>query len=102
MPEFLTNLLNRLRGERGTDMRLLCRELLSQRGEASQTVLAQRIIEQYKKRDAAGKLAFFQMLATEFAADQNAIKRAIEGYEYSPEPEKIAALAAAAEAPRQE
>jgi malonyl-CoA decarboxylase len=102
MPEFLTNLLNRLRGERGTDMRLLCRELLSQRGEASQTVLAQRIIEQYKKRDAAGQLAFFQMVATEFAPDQNAIKRAIEEYEHSREPEKIAALAAAAEAPRQE
>jgi malonyl-CoA decarboxylase len=102
MPEFLTNLLNRLRGERGTDMRLLCRELLSQRGEASQTVLAQRIIEQYKKLDAAAELRFFQMLGVEFAPDHNAIKRAVEEYDRSPEPATIAALAATAEAPRQE
>jgi malonyl-CoA decarboxylase len=102
MPEFLTHLLNRLRGERGSDMRLLCRELLSQRGEASQTVLAQRIIEEYKKLDMAGQLAFFQMLAADFAPDQNVIKHAVAEYDGSPEPAKMAALAAAAEGPRQE
>jgi malonyl-CoA decarboxylase len=102
MPEFLSNLLSRLRGARGNDMRLLCRELLSQRGEASQTVLAQRIIEQYKKLDAAGQLVFFQMLAVEFAPDPNAIKRAVEEYDHSADSTKVAALAAAAEGPRQE
>ena len=102
MPEFLANLLNRLRGERGTDMRLLCRELLSQRGEASQTVLAQRIIEQYRKLDIAGQLAFFQMLAADFAPDDNAIRHAVDEYGRAPEPARMAALAAAAEGPRQE
>ncbi len=102
MPEFLTNLLRSLRGARGADMRLLCRQLLSQRGEASQTVLARRIIEQYKKMDSARRLAFFEMLAQEFAPDQEAIQHAVEEYERVHTPASIAALAAAAEAPRQE
>lgn len=102
MPQFLTNLLQSLRGSRGTDMRVLCRELLSQRGEASQTVLAQRIIEQYSKLDAAPQLEFFQMLAADFAPDQAVIDRAIEEYSRAGDGTKLAALAAAVESPRQE
>ena len=66
MPQFLATLLRNLRGARGTDMRMLCTQLLSQRGEASQTVLAQRILEQYRAMDSAQQLAFFQMLAAGF------------------------------------
>ena len=102
MPQFLTNLLHTLRGSRGTDMRVLCRELLSQRGEASQTVLAQRIIEHYRKVDAARRLEFFQMLAGDFAPDQAAIRRAVEEYSRAADGTKLAALAAAVESPRQE
>jgi len=102
MPEFLTNLLRSLRGARGTDMRLLCSQLLSQRGEASQTVLAQRIIEQYKAMDSARQLAFFEMLARDFAPDEKALQRALEDYNHAATPATIAALAAAAEPPRQE
>jgi malonyl-CoA decarboxylase len=83
-------------------MRLLCRELLSQRGEASQTVLAQRIIEQYKKLDTKAQLEFFQMLAKDFAPDQNAIQKAVEEYRQSPDPAKTAALGSAVEGTRQE
>jgi len=102
MPEFLTNLLRSLRGARGADMRLLCRQLLSQRGEASQTVLAQRIIEHYKRMDSARRLAFFQMLAGEFVPDPAVIRLAVEEYQRGHTPASIAALATAAEAPRQE
>ncbi|MBZ5523143.1 MAG: malonyl-CoA decarboxylase [Acidobacteriia bacterium] len=102
MPEFLSNLLRSLRGPSGKDMLLLCRQLLSQRGEASQTVLARRIIEQYKAMDSARRLEFFEILAREFGPDQNAIQSAIEEYRRSASPASAAALSAAAEAPRQE
>jgi malonyl-CoA decarboxylase len=102
MPQFLTNLLHTLRGSRGTDMRVLCRELLSQRGEASQTVLAQRIIEQYNQMDAARRRDFFQMLASDFAPDHATIQRAVEEYSRAADGTRLAALAAAVEPPRQE
>jgi malonyl-CoA decarboxylase len=102
MPEFLNHLLNRLRGARGGDMRVLCHELLSQRGEASQTVLAQRIIERYKQMGAEGHLGFFSMLASDFVADPQRIDQAVEEYRQAPDPEKLAQVAAAVESPRQE
>ena len=102
MPQFLATLLRNLRGARGTDMRVLCTQLLSQRGEASQTVLAQRILEQYRAMDSAQQLAFFQMLALDFSPDRDAIQRAIEAYRHSPGAATAAALESAAEPPRQE
>ncbi len=102
MPQFLATLLRSLRGERGADLRLLCRQILSQRGEASQTVLAQRIFEQYKAKDPAQQLAFFEMLALEFVPEPNAVRRAVEQYGRAEDPASLAALAAAVEPPRQE
>src|SRR5713226_5180898 len=102
MPQFFSNLLRSMGGPRGSDMQLLCRQLLSQRGEASQTVLAQRIFEQYQAMNAARRLEFFQMLAAEFGPDQGAIQKAMEEYRLTPSAACAAALSAAAEAPRQE
>ncbi|MBZ5568935.1 MAG: malonyl-CoA decarboxylase [Acidobacteriia bacterium] len=102
MPQFFATLLRSLRGARGTDMRLLCTQLLSQRGEASQTVLAQHILEQYKQLDSAQQLAFFQMLAFDFAASRDAVQRALEEYRRAPTAASVAGLAQAAEPPRQE
>jgi malonyl-CoA decarboxylase len=102
MPQFFSNLLRSIAGPRGTDMRLLCQQLLSQRGEASQTILAQRIFAQYRAMNAASRLEFFEMLAAEFGPDEASIQKAIEVYQASPSPECAAALSAAAEAPRQE
>ncbi|HYX53651.1 MAG TPA: malonyl-CoA decarboxylase family protein [Candidatus Limnocylindrales bacterium] len=102
MPEFLNNLLQRLRGERGNNMQLLCRELLSHRGEASQTVLAQHIIEQYRQMGSEQQLKFFQLLANDFGTDKQVIQKAIENYGRGATPVNEAALAAATEPPRQE
>ena len=102
MPEFFTSLLRSLRGARGTDMRLLCREVLSTRGEASQTVLAQRILEHYQEMDSDQKLEFFQMLAGEFSPDEHAILRAMADYTRESNAATVAALNAAVEPPRQE
>jgi malonyl-CoA decarboxylase len=101
MPGFLANLLESLRGRR-TDMPFLCRKLLSERGEASQTALAQEIINAYGRMNPAQRLSFFKMLDREFSADEAAIRRAAAAYERSRSAENLAALSAAVEAPRQE
>jgi malonyl-CoA decarboxylase len=102
MPRFVATLLRSLSGTRGTDMRSLCRQLLSQRGEVSQTVLASRILQQYKSMDSAQQLAFFQMLASEFAPDNKLMQSALTAYQHEATPATAAALFAAFEPPRQE
>jgi malonyl-CoA decarboxylase len=102
MPGFLHNLLRVVRERRGTDMRFLCRLLLSERGEASQTALAQEIITTYRTMNAAQRRDFFEMLCNEFSPEKAAIRRAATGYEQTPGPESLAALFAAVEPPRQE
>ncbi len=102
MPGFLTNLLQSLRERRGIDMRFLCRRLLSERGEASQTALAQEIIDSYAAMDSEQRRAFFEMLSHDFSPNQEAVLRAAEEYERAPDAKTLAALSAAVEPPRQE
>ncbi|SRR5258708_18375720 len=75
MPQFFSNLLRSMGGPRGSDMQLLCRQLLSQRGEASQTVLARRIFAQYQSMSPVRKLEFFEMLAAEFGLTRAQFKK---------------------------
>jgi malonyl-CoA decarboxylase len=102
MPGFLSNLLRMQRQRRGTDMRFLCRHLLSEAGDASQTALAQQIINSYRAMNSAQRLAFFEMLCREFSPDEAGIRRAIAEYQRTPGPITVTALSAAVEAPRQE
>ena len=102
MPGLVTNLLRVLRERRGTDMRFLCGHLLSERGEASQTVLAQEIINAYRAMNAKERLGFFEMLSREFSPDRAAIVSAVAAYKHEPGTHTLNALAAAVEAPRQE
>ena len=102
MPGFLSNLLRLLRERRGTDMDFLCHHLLSERGEASQTVLAQEIIRAYTGMNSAERRKFFEMLCRNFGPDEAAIVRAAAAYKRTPDAGSLAALSAAVEAPRQE
>ncbi len=102
MPGFLDKLLRILHTRRGKDLRFLCRHLLSQRGEASQTALAQEIINSYGAMDSKQKLKFYEMLSTEFSPSPEVVKRAASEYLANPSKRNLAALSAAAEAPRQE
>lgn len=102
MPGFLSNLLRLLRERRGTDMDFLCHHLLSERGEASQTVLAQEIIRAYTAMNSAERRGFFEMLSRKFGPDEAAIVRAAAAYKQTPDAKNLAALAAVVEAPRQE
>jgi malonyl-CoA decarboxylase len=102
MPGFISNLLRVLGGGRGEDMRFLCQQLLSERGEASQTVLADKIIQTYAAMTPAKRRGFFGMLNRDFSPDEAAIRRAAAEYEKTPSPQSLAALSATVEAPRQE
>ena len=99
---FLSNLLRLLRERRGADMDFLCHHLLSERGEASQTVLAQQIIKAYSAMNSGERRHFFEMLCRNFAPDESAILNAAAEYKRMPGPASLAALSAAVEAPRQE
>jgi malonyl-CoA decarboxylase len=102
MPGFLSKLLRVLRERRGSDMSFMCSHLLSERGEASQTALAQEIITAYGAMNDRQKLLFFEMLSREFAPNQAAILAAAAKYRSAPGPATLAALTAAVESPRQE
>src|SRR5260370_8626514 len=84
MPAFLDKLLKILQGRRGKDMRFLCSHLLSQRGEASQTALAQEIINTYAAMDSIQRIRFYKMLSGEFAPDQKSLHRTPTAYLQNP------------------
>src|SRR5712671_2238746 len=102
MPGFLSKLLRVLRERRGTDLSFICRHLLSERGEASQTALAQEIINAYGAMNDAQRLQFLEMLSRDFAPSQADILGAASDYRRAPGPPTLAALTAAVESPRQE
>src|ERR1700716_433432 len=102
MPTFLDKLLKILRSRRGKDMRFLCRHLLSQRGEASQTALAQEIINTYAAMDSTQRIRFYEMLCAEFSPDPKALHRTATDYLENPNELNLSLLSAAVEPPRQE
>ncbi len=101
MPGFLSNLLQSLHGRR-RDMRFLCHRLLSERGEASQTAIAQEIIATYNSMKPEQRPAFFEIMSREFSPDEADVRRAAAAYEGAPSTATLAALSEAVEAPRQE
>jgi malonyl-CoA decarboxylase len=102
MPGFLSNLVRALHERRGTDMRFLCRHLISERGEASQTALAQEIISCYNKMNEGRRREFFGMLCREFSPDEKIIREAAARYQSKPDTESLTELFEAVEPPRQE
>ena len=101
MPGFFSNLVQSLQGRR-KDMRFLCHRLLSERGEASQTAIAQEIISAYNSMKPDQRPAFFEILTREFSPDPAKIRAAVGEYERAPGDETLASLSEAVEAPRQE
>jgi malonyl-CoA decarboxylase len=89
-------------GRRPATLAQMCHELLRLKGEASVTVVAHRILSQYRALDDTGKLGFFATLAEEFACDRKQLLSAIAVYQGEPTPANAVRLSEAAEAPRQE
>jgi malonyl-CoA decarboxylase len=84
------------------DLGGICRALLSERGEASGIALARELVALYRGLDAAGREAFFTMLAREFGPDHAAVAAAARAFVAEPSAAGALALAEAAEPPRRE
>jgi malonyl-CoA decarboxylase len=82
--------------------RQLASTLLSERGEASGAQLARELLEVLRALDAADRHGFQRHLATEFHPDKAALRSAAERYLADSAAETAAALAQAADPPRQE
>src|SRR6476646_158690 len=82
--------------------RQLAATLLSQRGEASGAQVARELHQMLRALDADDRHSFQRYLATEFQPDKAALRTAAERYLADTTAEAAAALAQAADPPRQE
>ncbi len=107
----MTSMLNTikalaLRGKRdGLRVRklvLACRQLLSERGEASGVSLAQQTLALYAALSKEEQGAFFQSLKTDFSPDPVKVLAAANAYAESPDSEHLSVLTHQVEPPRQE
>ncbi len=80
----------------------LCEALLSGRGEASGTAMAREVLDRYRHLDEAGRLSFFETLATAYGPDREKLSQAIESWRAQPTDEDASDLHFASEPRRQE
>jgi malonyl-CoA decarboxylase len=86
-----------------TPIEKLCRDLVSERGEASGSAIAQEISERYRGLNATDRLRFFEgLLGEAWLADPDEILRLARAYHARPGPAELAKLFPAAEPRRQE
>ncbi len=80
----------------------LCRDLLSERGEASGIALAREVTAAYDAMNEARRLEFFALLDARFSPDAEAVLEAADVYRGRQDPDTLLALIRAVEPPRQE
>jgi malonyl-CoA decarboxylase len=80
----------------------LCRSLLSETGEVSGVRLATEALEVYKSLDATSLAAFFDLLATQFSPDPQAVGGAADAYRKEPSAANLSRLLSVVEPARQE
>src|SRR5258705_2971070 len=80
----------------------LAATLLSERGEASGALVARELQQMLRLLDASDRHRFQRYLASEFQPDKTALRTAAERYLANTTAEAAAALAQAADPPRQE
>ena len=80
----------------------LCRALLTGQGEVSGMKRAAEVLLRYGQATEAEKRAFFRFLADEMDLDPRAVAAAAAAYGATPDAQRLGALLAAAEPPRQE
>ncbi|MEX1035798.1 MAG: malonyl-CoA decarboxylase [Sneathiella sp.] len=113
-PTFVTHLFNSiadtgrelldLRGDkkRNNSIKGLCRDLLTQKGEASGMALARDVVNAWAGLSDKEKLDFLHFLNDEMAPDPQEIEQAVAAYHKQADAENYKALTMAIEAPRQE
>ena len=80
----------------------ICRDLLTQKGEASGMALAREVVIMWGDLNDAGRLAFMEFLLEEVSLSTKKVDAAVKAYEADKNHDTRRALAAALEAPRQE
>ncbi|MBE7637799.1 decarboxylase [Sneathiella sp. P13V-1] len=80
----------------------VCRDLMTQKGEASGMALAREVVGLWHKAEDDQRLAFMEFLLKEVSLDSEKVDEAVKAYESDKSFENRRALAAALEAPRQE
>ena len=80
----------------------LCRDLMSERGEASGVALAREVVEHFSAMDEDQRLAFFEEIAAEYPPDADEIARAATAYVERRDDATLRRLARAVESPLQE
>jgi malonyl-CoA decarboxylase len=79
-----------------------CHSLLSERGQANMYALADEVVQRWNSLSSTRYEAFFAVLATEFSPNDEVVGKAIATYLDKPNPDTLAKLSVASEAPRQE
>jgi malonyl-CoA decarboxylase len=85
-----------------SDLIELCEALLSGRGEASGTAMAREVLDRYHHLDEAGRLAFFQTLASGYGPERDRLAKAIKAWRAQPNNADASDLHFASEPRRQE
>ncbi len=80
----------------------LCKDLLSEKGEASGIALALEVHETYQALNDDGKLAFFTFLEEHMSPDPENVQSALDQYKLTPDSKNLEALILAAEPSRLE
>ncbi|MDB5618279.1 malonyl-CoA decarboxylase [Tardiphaga sp.] len=88
--------------QNASDLIELCAELLSGRGEASGTAIARGVFDRYHQLDDAGRLTFFETLASKYGPDTEKLEKAIVAWRAKPTGEGAGELHFASEPQRQE
>jgi malonyl-CoA decarboxylase len=80
----------------------LCKDLVSQKGEARGTALAREVVRGWHDLPVEDHLKFFEMLQNDFSANRNAVLKAADAYKEDPNEANLAALTQVSEPARQE
>ncbi len=80
----------------------LCRQLLSERGEANSIAVATKALAIYQAMDLQSQYDFFDVLAEQFDPDPGEVLRLAERYAVNRSPQTLLELSRTAEPPRQE
>lgn len=80
----------------------MCKDLVSQKGEARGTAVAREVVRLWEILPAKDHLAFFRMMQNDFSADRTKVTKAAEAFAKDPSEANLAALTHASEPIRQE
>lgn len=83
-------------------LRAMCKDLVSQKGEARGTAAAREVVRLWENLSAEDHLRFFHMMQNEFSADRNKVTKAAEAFAKDPSEANLAVLTHASEPVRQE